>query len=66
MRGPRQSPTSRRLVVYLSGVAIGFVLLGLFSARRSREALIREDEAARRATVQAPTVPPGDSAGAEP
>ncbi len=46
MRGPSKSPTSRRLIVYLTGIAIGFVLLGMFSARRSQEAAARTAAAA--------------------
>ncbi|MCA9287757.1 MAG: hypothetical protein KDA05_04180 [Phycisphaerales bacterium] len=46
-RRPALSPTSgsstrHRLVVYLMGVAIGCLLLGWFTLRRSNEAAMRE------------------------
>lgn len=48
-RRPALSPSSgsstrHRLVIYLSGVAIGCLLLGWFTMRRSNEAAVREQQ----------------------
>lgn len=57
MRDASRSETMRRLMVYLSGVAIGLMLLGIFNARRTRELQTRQAEQAQRAAEQAAEVP---------
>lgn len=52
MRGATKSGTGHRLMVYLSGVAIGFVILGIFSGRRAQEAAYREAAARESAARQ--------------
>jgi len=55
MQPKTQSTFSRRLAVYLTGVAIGLVMLGLFSlAKRNAAQSQREEEAAPDAPASEP------------
>lgn len=64
MASATRSDTSRRLIVYLTGVAIGFVLLGWFTMRRGQEAAQRQQQAAEAAAREAADSTPPPQGGA--